>query len=83
MPLQSSEGSFEEIHEFVSVVFAAYSDPYHPFVAILLPGIGISDPEVYKLGQHDAADRFSKGWKASPSERWVKVVDMKTNEIIR
>jgi len=67
----------------MSVVFAAYSDPYHPFVAMLLPGIGLSDLEVYKQGQRDAAERFLKGWKASSSERWVKVVDMKTNEIVR
>jgi hypothetical protein len=83
MPLKMSEGSFEEVHQFMSVVFAAYSDPYEPFVAMIFPGLSSDSPEKYENARHDAAERVLKDWKARPSERWVKVVDTEIGKIVR
>jgi hypothetical protein len=83
MPLLLSEGKFEEIHDFVSVIFAAYSDLYHAFVAMINPGIGSDCKETYEEGEIDAAERFLARWKAGSSEKWVKIIDDSTGDIVR
>jgi hypothetical protein len=82
MPLQLAEGTFEDIHEYISILFAAYSDPLHLFVSMLLPGLGSDDPKLLKQGKDNEAERALARWKANPCERWMKVVDDETREII-
>ncbi|KUJ13714.1 GNAT acetyltransferase-like protein [Mollisia scopiformis] len=82
MRFQVSEGTFNEIHDYLSIMFAAYSDPLHPFVSALLPGISSQDPAIYTQGKYDEAERALSRWKANPFEKWVKVVDTNTGEIV-
>jgi len=79
MSLELLDASFEDINDLIAVQFAAYSNPYHPYVALLYPGLGSQDS---KKSQADAADRLRMSWGASPAERWKKVVDTKTGEIV-
>ena len=82
MPLQLSVGTFEDIHEFISLVFASYSDPpNHPFLCLILPGIGAESQEIVNRGITNAVERQLAKWKATPSEHWVKVVDTETGKI--
>lgn len=83
MPLQLAEGTFEDIYEYISILFAAYSDPLHPFVSMLLPELGSDDPRLLEEGKQNEAERALARWKANPYEKWMKVVDDETGEIIR
>jgi hypothetical protein len=81
MPLQVLEASFDDLPSLMSVVFAAYSDPYYPFVSLLYPGFGAKSKEIHEQFVNNAAESHRKRWKASSTEHWVKVVDSETGEI--
>jgi hypothetical protein len=83
MSLRLSEGIYEEIHDYTEIIFAAYSNPLHPFVAILLPGLGSNSQETFEQGKRNEAERALARWKANSLEKWVKVVDIETGDIVR
>jgi len=83
MPLRLSEGTFEEMHDYMAILFAAYSDPMHPFVAMLTPGLSSDSQETFEQGKHNEAERALARWKANPSKKWVKVIDVETGDIVR
>ena len=78
MPLHLEEAVQADVPALVDCLFAAYSDPYHPFVDIVFPGAGRNAPE----GKKPAADRFLASWKTNPYEKWVKVLDSETGQIV-
>ena len=82
MSLQLLEGTFKDIPDIVALQFAAYADPYHHYVALNFPGLGSSDPEISKQGQHDATEQLAKNWNKSSSEHWLKIVDTETGKIV-
>ena len=82
MSVQSLEAQHSDVDEIVSVIFATYEDPVEPFVAISFPGLGSSTPS-REQGKRNAAEQLLAGWKTNPNEHWMKVVDSKTEEIIR
>ena len=81
MALQMQKAEYSDMEQLIALVFAAYEDPYEPFVDLLFPGIH-QDYISREQGLHDAAERLLAGWKSRPYEHWLKVVDSKTGEIV-
>jgi hypothetical protein len=82
MPLQLSKALFEDLPALMSVVFAAYADPYHPFLGLMYPGFGSESKEVIEQCMHNATESHRKRWEGSSTEEWVKVVDTESSEIV-
>jgi hypothetical protein len=48
MPLRLSNGGFEEIYDYMTIILAVYSDPLHPFIATLLSALSSDFRETYE-----------------------------------
>ena len=83
MPFQLLDASHSDMPAIISIVYAAYSDPYKPFVDLMLPGLDQSGPVSREEGMREASARLLHAWKARPVDHWLKVIDTETGEIVR
>lgn len=82
MPLQLLEASYSDMDKLIPIIYGAYSEPFKPFVDLMLPGLG-PGPVSREEGSREAASRLLQAWKSKPNEHWLKVIDTETGEIIR
>ena len=78
MPLVLEEGVKADVPAFVDCFFEAYSHPYHPFFDLLYPGAGHNVQE----SKPGIVERVLERWNANPYQRWAKVLDSKTGQVI-
>ena len=81
MTLKLSESTLDDMPEMVSVICTAYSDPYQPFVDLMCPGYNSNGISREKAEQA-MVQQYTAAWNSSPYQRWLKVVDTDSGEIV-